>query len=173
MRAVTGTLRTIAWALLGVQLVVAGALFAVSLSGHKALMITGGSMEPVYTPGDIAVLDVATTAKVGDTITFRSLSNTIVTHQIISDHAVGGVAHFRTQGTANAYPDPDLVPVTNVIGVPRWHLPSAGLVVTFLQSPLGRLVTFGPALLVVLAHEAVILRCLWRPQVPVPATLTD
>jgi len=106
------------WAGAGVNLVlVAMTLFAVAfiaptLIGYERYVITGGSMSGTIEKGSIVfersvpVDDL----EVGDVITYlppaSSGVHTLVTHRIVEITDPDGELTFRTQGDANADPDP-------------------------------------------------------------------
>lgn len=147
--------RVIAWTLLGVQVAVTGALVVGNLTGHQVMTITGGSMEPTYHLGASVLLDITPDEPaVGDVITFFSTNDVVTTHRVIAFHDVKGESFMQTQGDANPEPDHDLVSTGSVIGTPSdLSIPGVGYLITFMTSPVGRLLTFGPALAVIALRE--------------------
>lgn len=140
--------------LLAVQLAVTGVLFTGTLTGHQVMIVTGGSMEPAYHIGSAVLLDVShRNPAVGDVITFFSSNNVVVTHRVLSLHDHGGETYLRTKGDANAAPDNDLISVKAVIGEPGLSAPWMGYAITFLTSPVGKLLTFGPILALIAVRE--------------------
>lgn len=140
--------------LLAVQVVLTIGLLAGTLTGHQIMVVTGGSMEPTYHLGSAVLLDVShRTPAVGDVITFTSSNQVVVTHRVISLHDHGGEMFLQTKGDANAAPDKDLVSAKNVLGEPGPSAPWIGYAINFLTSPVGKLVTLGPVLVLIAARE--------------------
>ena len=89
------------------------AYLAPSLLGYERYVITGGSMSGTFEKGSIAFEKPVPVdqLQVGDVITYQppadSGVSTLVTHRIVSREPLetGGL-QFRTQGDANADPDP-------------------------------------------------------------------
>ena len=150
---ITGLL-LIAVALLG-QVGLAGAVMLADHTEHRLLIVTGGSMEPTYQRGSALIIDELRPdeVRVGAPVTYTSVEGTLTTHRVVSLHTVDGQRYARTKGDANAEPDPNFTPLGSVIGTPVLHVPSGGYVASQLLSPLGRLLTYGPALLVLLLVE--------------------
>ena len=89
------------------------AYLAPSLLGYERYVITGGSMSGTFEKGSIAFEKPVPVdqLQVGDVITYQppadSGVSTLVTHRIVSRAASeSGPLEFRTQGDANADPDP-------------------------------------------------------------------
>lgn len=146
--------KAISLTLLVVQLAVTGVLIAGTLTGHQVMIVTGGSMEPAYHLGSAVLLDVShRNPAVGDVITFSGSNQVVVTHRVLSLHDHGGEMYLQTKGDANPAPDNDLVSVKDVIGEPGLSAPWMGYVITFLTSPVGKLLTFGPILALIAGRE--------------------
>lgn len=95
--------------------------------GLRTMIVTGGSMSGVTEAGDALILRVTDGADIGDVVTFSPLrSDGLVTHRVIEVIELDGVVHYQTQGDANASPDPDLVPASNVHGVVEHRLAGLG-----------------------------------------------
>lgn len=105
----------------------AGGLF-----GYKGYIVTSGSMEPTFAPGDYIVVkaDDFANLELEDVITFME-ENTIVTHRIISVSDAG----VETQGDANDIADADVVAAENYVGTLQWIIPAFGKVILFMQKP--------------------------------------
>lgn len=176
---ITGTL--LIGLLLVCQIALAATMSLASRTGYQVLVITGGSMEPTYHLGSALLLkDLAEDeVTVGDAVTYTSVEGTLTTHRVIATPKRQGVQYLQTQGDANAEPDPNFVPAAAVVGTPVAHLPYGGYVTSFLLSPLGRLLVFGPPLAALLLVQVRLIRAALRrpgsasPQpkqpVPVPA----
>lgn len=153
---VLGRLLVLVFGLLLVcQIVLAATMTLAPHVGYRVMVITGGSMEPTYHLGSALLLKdlPAERVQVGDAVTFSSVEGTLTTHRVIAMLRQHGVQYLQTQGDANADPDPNFVNVKAVIGTPVAHLPYAGYVTSFLFSPLGRLLVFGPPLAALLAGQ--------------------
>jgi signal peptidase len=154
-RTIRKAIKAMVWTLLAVQLAVTGILITGTLTSHQVMIVTGGSMEPTYPLGSAVVLDVSDrTPAVGDVITFYSTNKIITTHRVISLHDRAGGLYLRTKGDANPGPDHDLVNVNDVMGRPGLSIPRMGYAIDFLTSPVGKLITFGPALVMIATREA-------------------
>ena len=144
--------------------------------GERLLVVTSGSMAPQIAAGDAVVIRPleATELRVGQVVTFQApQAQRYTTHRIVAieqrylvknpgpdDHA----AYFiRTQGDNNRTPDPDLTPIGSIRGIVTETLPGWGHFLTWAHSPEGRLVLFGPPLLLILATEV------WSWRRPRPA----
>jgi signal peptidase len=94
--------------------------------GWDAATIVSGSMEPALRPGDVVLMEPhdGTVPGEGDIISFRDRGGRLVTHrvaEVLPDRTL------RTQGDANAAPDPTLVTLNRVEGRGRLVIPAAGL----------------------------------------------
>ncbi len=124
-------------------------LVGVRLFGIHPYTVLSGSMEPDYPVGSLVyVWSKADPLKlrVGQPVTFMVNETTVVTHvivEVIPDDDDTTVVRFRTQGIANDDPDEGLVHSKNVIGKPLFCIPYLGYVAEYLQTPKGRLVSFG------------------------------
>ncbi|MEJ6761088.1 MAG: signal peptidase I [Candidatus Planktophila sp.] len=104
---------------------------ALSATGRlQARIVLTGSMEPAIHSGDIVILDPATSRlpKIGDVVTYtgRRFDGTVVasfTHRIISGDSSEG---YVVKGDANANPDVQKVPRSDVEGIVVYKLPGIG-----------------------------------------------
>lgn len=120
------------------------------LFGLSPYTVASGSMEPTYHVGSVIYVTDTDPAelKVGDAITYRIGSGTVVTHRIaeIVNDAETGLA-FRTKGDANKTEDLGApVSVSNVIGKPVFSIPLLGFVSNFVGKPVGLIITLGSCL---------------------------
>ncbi len=109
----------------------------VPVAGHETLVVAGRSMEPAIPMGALVILDPDAQAGVGDVVSIRTGSGTVVTHRVVDVVALDGVTHYRTKGDANGAPDPALVPAGRVIGRVAVAVPLAGFLVGILSVPSG------------------------------------
>ncbi len=130
-----------------------------SFFGVSALTVQSPSMSPVFETGDLIIVDVVgdnydySTIDVGDVIVFPALRNingenvvVNITHTVIERYTdSSGKYRFRTQGEANANPDPEVTTQDYVYAVWTGQVYS-GLgttvdsVLGFIKSPDGFLV---------------------------------
>lgn len=115
---------------LGLAVLVIGLPTAV---GGMPLTVLSGSMEPVYSPGDLVVVKPAPVEdiRVGDILTYQLNSGdpTRVTHRVISRSvSSSGEVLFITQGDANAAPDEKPVREVQVVGTVWYTIPWLGWV---------------------------------------------
>ena len=145
--------------------------------GERLLIVTGGSMAPKIAAGDAVVIRplAATELRVGQVVTFQAPeSDRYTTHRIVAivqRYLVknpGPADHeqyfIRTQGDNNRTPDPDLTPIGSIRVIVTQTLPGWGHFLTYAHTPEGRLVLFGPPLLLILCCEL----WSWRRRRPVP-----
>ena len=122
-------------ALLGVVMVallaLAGAAVVVpKILGATPLAVLTGSMEPVYSPGDVVVVQPVEPeqVQVGDVVTFQPVSDdpTLVTHRVVAvTLGSDGLANFVTRGDANGADDDPIVP-EQVMGRVVYSIPLIG-----------------------------------------------
>lgn len=87
-------------------------LTRVPLAGYRAVILTGGSMEPALDTGALVISRQTETEalKPGDIITFRyPNAEPTVTHRIIAVREEDGQRWFTVKGDANATADPEEV----------------------------------------------------------------
>lgn len=137
-----------------VALIVIAAVFLMGsrIMGYRVFNVISGSMEPVYSVGDLIYVksvDV-NTIEVGDPITFVLNEDLVVaTHRVVSVDAEN--QHFYTKGDANEIADSAPVHFNNVIGVPHFAIPKLGYVSEFIQNPPGMYLTIATlAVLIIL-----------------------
>ena len=132
------------------------ALAALPLIDHKALIVTSGSMEPLLSAGDAAVIHMVPPEELetGDVITYQGYSSdALTTHRILQPVQLDSGLHFQTQGDANSTPDPNLAPAGGVVGRYVTGIPHLGRVMLFLGQPHGRLLIVGLPALMILSAE--------------------
>lgn len=112
------------------------------LTGTRWIVVTGGSMEPTLSIGDVLVtrpVDDATSLRVGDIVTIEDADG-LYTHGVVEL----GQETVRTQGDANETPDAEAVPRDAVVAQTVGHLASPwSRVVTSTRTLAARLLLAG------------------------------
>lgn len=101
------------------------------------LAVLSGSMEPVYSPGDLVISKSVPPEEiaVNDVVTFQPESGNpmLITHRVIAKSlGADGIASFTTQGDANGAADEPILP-EQVKGKVIYSLPYLGYVTTALD----------------------------------------
>ena len=139
--------KILAWlAMIAAGLVVLG-LLAVTVGPrflpYQALIVRSGSMSPTIPTGSIVFYTKIDSAKVkvGDIIAFNKpgQANEKVTHRVYKIGTSSTGKYAITKGDANGTPDDWRVPLAGKGWLARFHLPSVGYAVVYLQSTLARL----------------------------------
>jgi len=141
------TRRVLHWSVVALLLAVIAALATAvvpGLFGYSTYMVYGGSMGEALPNGSVAIADwvPATAVQKGDTIVIGvdvKGERLPKAHRVTRVDTLGGRFVIQTKGDANSGPDPDLVVLAEserVMKVQR-HVPLAGYVVYFVQTPLG------------------------------------
>jgi len=99
--------------------------------GFSYYEVLTGSMESMIPRGSLVIARQVPSSQIetGDVITFLRSDEESVTHQVIDvipDFNGSGALGFRTKGTDNLEPDPDIVAAANVLGVVKLHVPVLG-----------------------------------------------
>lgn len=110
---------------------------------YKALTVYSGSMEPTIHTGSVAI-DTPISAqdvKVGDIVTFvrPDNQNELVTHRVIAIETGPSGRQWVTKGDANSVPDAWRVAASGAGYKYYFSIPYCGFVLSWLQSPIGRL----------------------------------
>ncbi|MCA5895183.1 signal peptidase I [Isoptericola sp. NEAU-Y5] len=115
-----------------VALVVLAAAVAVvpRLLGAVPLTVLSGSMEPVFSPGDLVVTQRVDPNEIqaGDLVTFQPVSDdpTLITHRVVGlQWDADGVTGFVTRGDANGADDDPIV-ADQVMGRVVYSVPLVG-----------------------------------------------
>jgi len=139
--------RILGWvAMVAAGLVVLG-LLAITVGPrflpYQALIVRSGSMSPTIPTGSIIFYTKIPSAnvKVGDVIVFQKpgSTNEKVTHRVYKIGQDSTGRYFITKGDANGSPDDWRVPAVGTGWIARFHLPSIGYALVYLQSTLARL----------------------------------
>lgn len=174
-------------AVLWTVVAVCGAAYAASLlvplwyqvNDERLLIVTSGSMSPMFEAGDAVVLRAITQEsdlKVGQVVSFWPVgSDQLVTHRIVAlrhlpelvtdpdtgervpkvgtDGTTLTKPYVFTKGDANAAADPDATPVTRVRGAVLGVHTGWGWVLQWATSPTGRAVMLVPPLVALATLE--------------------
>ncbi|ASJ01776.1 hypothetical protein A3L09_00110 [Thermococcus profundus] len=106
-------------------------LFLPHIGNLMPMVVLSGSMEPLFNPGDMVILEEinGSQVSVGDVVAFHppnSKPGTFVTHRVIEIVHQNGTAFIRTKGDNNEDPDGFLTPVENVRGRVIFSIPYLG-----------------------------------------------
>lgn len=129
-----------------VQLVITAAVVAAwftilrptALGGPASfVLVTGCSMCPTYSPGDIVVTERQTSYRPGDIVAYRvpapdPAAGHIVIHRIVGGTAAAG---FVMEGDHNHWADPWSPHASSIVGRAVVRLPGAGYVLTWVRDP--------------------------------------
>ena len=121
--------------------------------GLQPFTVLSGSMEPVYSAGDLIYVKEIDPFQLeeGTIITFMLSEETIATHRIVEvvpDEEDDAVIRFKTKGNANESEDGGLAHYKNVIGTPIFSVPKLGYVANFIQEPPGTYVAIAAGALI-------------------------
>lgn len=103
------------------------------LFGYSQLVVTSGSMEPAFSAGDMIVVHAEDEYALGDIVTFRNESGSLVTHRIVAITEGG----FVTKGDANNVEDEELLTAESIVGKLVCCVPMIGSFLLFLRTPVG------------------------------------
>jgi signal peptidase len=133
-----------------VVIVLVGILLAklVPLTGRQTIIVGGSSMEPAIGLGAAIVIRPvpAEALAVGDVVTLHAgEKSAIYTHRIIEVVDRPDGRWIRTQGDANAHPDPTLIHSSAIVGRTELAIPLVGYLLALLSIPTGVLFLIGLA----------------------------
>ena len=100
--------------------------------GFSWAMVISGSMEPIFSAGDMLIFRECENYSIGDIVIFK-LNGSLITHRIIGSE--NGL--FITKGDANNIPDSEKLPPENICGKLTAVLPVTGFIVRNLRTPIG------------------------------------
>lgn len=103
-----------------------------NIFGYSTAVVISGSMEPNISVNDMIIIKEQNEYKKGDVISFID-GKSLVTHRIADVTDAG----FITKGDANNAEDKDPVTSKQIAGKVVFTIPYVGLVLEYLQSPLG------------------------------------
>lgn len=130
--------------------VLAGLLIIPKLMGYEEMAVLTGSMEPNYPVGSlIFVKEIEPDQlEVGDVITYRLDSDTVVTHRIVEiDKEAQTVT---TKGDANSSNDGSPVPYSEIVGKAHFEIPYLGYVSMNIKTPKGIMAICGVLIAIIL-----------------------
>lgn len=138
-------------------------LLALTVLGHRVLVVRSDSMAPALRAGDLIVIEMQRPATVepGEIVTFRdhSRGNVLVTHRVIESVRTDGQMHFKTRGDANSGIEQWSISTGGRLGQLRARIPGVGRVIVDAgASPWTRTGALGMAALLV---GFVALRRIW------------
>lgn len=107
--------------------------------GYGASLVLSGSMEPALSVDDLVIVKAQKTYRTGDVVIYQT-GNILVIHRIVS---IDGET-IITQGDANNMADEPITPYS-IKGKMIGHIPQAGSIVRFLQTPGGFLLLLAAA----------------------------
>lgn len=141
---------TLCTVIVAVVVLLAFALVGVRLMGFQVFTVLSGSMEPVYSPGDlIYVKEIAPEdIQPGTILTFMVNEDTVATHRVVAavqDETDPNLVRYRTKGDANDMEDGTMVHPNNIIGSPVLCIPKLGYVANYISSPPGMYVAIAAA----------------------------
>ena len=123
---------------------------------YLLLIVQSGSMEPAIKTGSIVIVKPVSEYKVGEVITFGSVSKTKIptTHRIIDVHLQNGRPVYTTKGDANEGKDINEVLARQVIGKVLFDIPFLGYALVATKKPIGFAVLIIIPALILLFDEA-------------------
>lgn len=119
---------------------------------YKVMTVISGSMEPKIKMGSVVVVKPADDYKIGDVITFGTISKTKspTTHRINDIRVIDGKPIYITKGDVNNAPDTREVQKKDVIGKVLFDVPYVGYAVDFAKKPIGfALIIIVPAAVII------------------------
>ncbi len=130
--------------------VLAGLLIIPKLMGYEEMAVLTGSMEPNYPVGSLIFVKEIDPdqLEVGDVITYRLDSDTVVTHRIVEiDKEAQTVT---TKGDANSSNDGSPVPYSEIVGKAHFKIPYLGYVSMNIKTPKGIMAICGVLIAIIL-----------------------
>ena len=126
------------------------------LRGDRLMIVSSGSMAPLFRAGDAILTRPLSPGGPlpGTVVSFRAGgTGTVTTHRVVQVLNRPDGRYIRTKGDANAAPDPDLTSTAGVFAQLDGSLAGAGRWIVWSQSRPGRLLMFGPSLLLLAAAQ--------------------
>ncbi len=137
------------------------AMLAFPIFGNQALIVRSGSMEPKIGVGSVVIVRESPSKqyKIGEIISFKYDSSTIITHRVTSVLDSPSGILYKTKGDANEEEDNWVVKQKDVIGKNYFTIPEFGKLLAFARSKYGfPLLIIFPAGLVILVEILNIIR---------------
>lgn len=120
-----------------IYMIVAKVVFHVpypSVFGYSNAVVLSGSMEPAISVNDMIMIHEEDQYEIGDIVSYK-YGDMLVTHRIVDKTETG----YVTQGDANNARD-DEISKEMIVGKIVFVIPSVGILIQMLQTPLGMLV---------------------------------
>lgn len=132
-----------------VLLALAGVLIVPYLMGYTELAVLTGSMQPTLPVGTlIYVKEVEPeTLQVGDVVTYRLDSDTMVTHRVVEIDP--DAQTLTTQGDANSDPD-GAITFDRLVGKMDFYIPYLGYISLNIRTPIGIMSICGALIFIIL-----------------------
>ena len=120
------------WLALSAAAVLIGLLAAFAISTRISLLTTrGGSMEPLFEPGDLAITTRADDYRVGDVVAYRTEPNGyMVLHRIVEIDD----GRYTLKGDNNSFLDPETPTSAKIVGRLAWRIDGAGGIVDWMTT---------------------------------------
>ena len=115
------------------------------LFGYKILQVMSGSMSGEFETGDtilIKKIGDESNLKIGDVVTYRIKTNTLVTHRIINITRTGESLSYTTKGDANNTEDIEKVTFSAIEGIYVKKLRLISNLIKFMQKSYGMVIIF-------------------------------
>lgn len=102
------------------------------------VVIRGTSMRPTYQPGDLVLVRREANYGPGDIVAYRVPDDYLASDLLLIHRIIGGSGEkgFTLLGDNNQENDIWYPKTSDIVGRPVFHIPSVGLVLTFLRAPL-------------------------------------
>ena len=144
----TGTLRrVIHLAMTTFNILIAGGILILLITGGRLTVVTSGSMTPTLNVGDIVVVTPTQDIQNG-TIAVYIGERSLVIHRVVSITTQNnGTKLYVFKGDANNNVDPNPVPQKYIVGKMMFKLPSIGLPVVLLTKNVGGFSTMSALLI--------------------------
>lgn len=134
------------------------------LAGDRAVVVLSGSMEPVFSPGDLLIersVEPSET-EIGQIVTFREPgTDRSITHRVRRIEASGSRLIFTTKGDADNSIQRWSIAADGELGQPVWTIPAIGHLAMLAKTPLGLL---GIVILPLLLLGGWEIARIWRPR---------
>lgn len=130
--------------------VLAGLLIIPKLMGYEEMAVLTGSMEPNYPVGSLIFVKEIDPdqLEVGDVITYRLDSDTVVTHRIVEIDKEA--QRVTTKGDANSSNDGSPVSYSEIVGKAHFKIPYLGYVSMNIKTPKGIMAICGVLIAIIL-----------------------
>lgn len=150
------------WLAAGFTVALLATTLASLLLGQRAVVVLSGSMEPVFSPGDVLIERglQASEVEIGQIVTFEEPgTDRQVTHRVRRIEARKGRLVFVTKGDADNSVQRWSIAAGGTLGQPTRAIPAIGHVAMLARTPLG---LFGMVLLPLLVLAGLEIRAIWR-----------